>query len=156
VAEIGLATEIGLAIGAASGPRAQKWKGALLLSTFNLQRTGGLAARPRLGRTIVALTSKQRAGDDDLDPVTISVFNISEHLGKADRKLIGDDEHHLAATAIAIEQSIADVSDRVEAARRESGGTGQEAMDRDVGRVSQKPHGCPVTRCDTTDAGADC
>jgi len=68
-----------------------------------------------------------------VDHLTTSAFDLSDHLApKADPALIAGDEQHFAAIARALEQSIADLSDRVDAARRESGGTGQEAMDRDL------------------------
>jgi hypothetical protein len=68
-----------------------------------------------------------------VDSVATSAFDLPAHLApKADPALIADDEHHFAAIATALEQSIADLSVRVDAARRESGGTGQEAMDRDL------------------------
>jgi hypothetical protein len=68
-----------------------------------------------------------------VDPLTTSVFDLPDHLApKADPALIAGDEQHFAAIARNLEQSIADLSDRVDAARRESGGTGQQAMDRDL------------------------
>jgi DNA helicase IV len=65
--------------------------------------------------------------------LSTSVFDLPAHLApKADPALIAGDEQHFAAIAESLEQSIADLSDRVDAARRESGGAGQEAMDRDL------------------------
>jgi DNA helicase IV len=61
------------------------------------------------------------------------VFDLPAHLtAKADPALVAFDEQHFAAIAVSLEQSIADLSHRVEVARKESGGTGQEAMDRDL------------------------
>jgi DNA helicase IV len=69
----------------------------------------------------------------DVDPVTTRAFDLPDHLApKADPALIAGDEQHFAAIATTLAQSIADLSDRVDAARREAGGTGQEAMDRDL------------------------
>ena len=66
-------------------------------------------------------------------PVTTSAFELSDDLAaKNDPALIAGDERHFAAIATSLEQSIADLTDRVDAARREPGGTGQEAMDRDL------------------------
>ncbi|MDP3893308.1 RNA polymerase recycling motor ATPase HelR, partial [Nocardioides sp.] len=48
-----------------------------------------------------------------------------------DPSLIATDEQHFAAIATSLEQSIADLSDRLDAVRRAPGGSGQEAMDRD-------------------------
>ncbi len=68
-----------------------------------------------------------------MNPLTTSAFDLPDHLTpKAAITLIAGDEQHFAAIARTLEQSIADLSDRVDAARRESGGTGQEAMDRDL------------------------
>ena len=67
-----------------------------------------------------------------MDNLTASAFDLSDHLApKADPALIAGDEQHFAAIANALEQSIADLSDRLDAARLAPGGTGQEALDRD-------------------------
>ncbi len=63
----------------------------------------------------------------------MSVFVLSEQLApKADPALIAADERHFAAIGESLERSIADLSDRLDAARSAPGGTGQEAMDRDL------------------------
>jgi DNA helicase IV len=63
----------------------------------------------------------------------MSAFDLQGHLAaKADPTLIAGDEQHLAAIAEALEESITDLSDRLDAARRAPGGTGQAAMDRDL------------------------
>jgi hypothetical protein len=69
----------------------------------------------------------------DVDPLPAPrAFDLPDHLApKADPALIADDERHFAAIAESLEQTIADLSDRVDVARKQSGGTGQEAMDRD-------------------------
>jgi hypothetical protein len=68
-----------------------------------------------------------------LNPVTTSAFDLRDHLTpKADPALIAGDERHFAAIAESLEQTIADLSDRVDAARRSPGGRGQQAMDRDL------------------------
>jgi hypothetical protein len=69
----------------------------------------------------------------DVDPLPAPrAFDLPDHLApKADPALIADDERHFAAVAESLEQTIADLSDRVDVARKQSGGTGQEAMDRD-------------------------
>ena len=67
-----------------------------------------------------------------MDPLTTSAFDLSGHLApKADPALVAGDEQHFAAIARALEQSIADLSDRLDAARRAPGGAGQEALERD-------------------------
>nr|WP_203453700.1 RNA polymerase recycling motor ATPase HelR [Jiangella aurantiaca] len=62
-----------------------------------------------------------------------SAFDLHDHLApKADPALIAGDERHFAAIAESLEQTIAELSDRLAAARKAPGGTGQEAMDRDL------------------------
>jgi hypothetical protein len=65
--------------------------------------------------------------------VTSSAFGLPDRLAaKADPALIADDELHFAAIAQCLEQTIAELSDRLDAARRSPGGKGQQAMDRDL------------------------
>ena len=67
-----------------------------------------------------------------MTPVTTSAFNLPDNLAaKADPALIAGDEQHFAAIEDSLEQTIADLSDRLDAARKAPGGSGQEAMDRD-------------------------
>jgi len=64
--------------------------------------------------------------------VVTSAFDLADHLtAKADPALIAGDERHFAAIAESLEQSIADLSDRLDAARKEAGGKGRRAVDRD-------------------------
>ena len=68
-----------------------------------------------------------------MNSLITSAFNLPERLSaKADPALIADDDRHFAAIAESLEQSIADLSDRLNAERRAPGGIGQEAMDRDL------------------------
>ncbi|MFF3325019.1 RNA polymerase recycling motor ATPase HelR [Streptomyces sp. NPDC002889] len=68
-----------------------------------------------------------------MNPLTTSVFDLPDHLSpKADPTLIAGDEQHFAAIAESLEQAIAELSDRLDAARRAPGGVGRQAMDRDV------------------------
>jgi len=68
-----------------------------------------------------------------VNPLTTSAFDLPDHLSpKADPALIACDEQHFAAIGESLEQSIADLSDRLDAERKAPGGTGQEAMDRDM------------------------
>lgn len=61
-----------------------------------------------------------------------SIFDLRDHLsGKADPALVEADERHLASIATSLEESIADLSERLDAARRAPGGHGQQALDRD-------------------------
>jgi hypothetical protein len=62
-----------------------------------------------------------------------SAFNLPDQLAaKADPALIAGDERHFAAIAESLEQTIADLSERIAAMLKEPGGIGQAAMDRDV------------------------
>jgi hypothetical protein len=68
-----------------------------------------------------------------VNPLSTSAFDLPDHLTpKADPTLITGDEQHFAAIAESLEQSIADLSDRLDATRKAPGGIGQEAMDRDL------------------------
>jgi DNA helicase IV len=68
-----------------------------------------------------------------VNPLTTSAFDLPENLTrKADPALIAGDEQHLAAIEESLEQSIADLSDRLDAARKSPGGIGQAAMERDM------------------------
>ncbi|MEV4414756.1 RNA polymerase recycling motor ATPase HelR [Catellatospora sp. NPDC049609] len=65
--------------------------------------------------------------------MTSSAFDLSDRLAaKADPALIADDERHFAAVADSLAESLADLSGRLDAARRAPGGIGQAAMDRDM------------------------
>ncbi|MFK8906512.1 RNA polymerase recycling motor ATPase HelR [Streptomyces sp. YS-3] len=65
--------------------------------------------------------------------LTTSAFDLPERLShKADPALVDGDERHFAAIAESLGQSIAELSDRLEDARRAPGGKGREAMDRDT------------------------
>ena len=65
--------------------------------------------------------------------VATSAFDLPDHLtAKADKSLIAADEQHFAAIAESLEQTIAELSDRLDAARKAPGGEGQESMDRDL------------------------
>ena len=62
-----------------------------------------------------------------------SVFDLPDQLAdKADPTLIAGDERHFAAIAESLEQSIAELSDRLDAARKAPGRIGHEAMERDM------------------------
>ncbi|MET7931472.1 RNA polymerase recycling motor ATPase HelR [Streptomyces sp. NPDC005349] len=63
---------------------------------------------------------------------TTSAFALPERLAsKADATLIADDEAHFAAIASSLDQTITELSDRLDALRMAPGGIGREAMDRD-------------------------
>ena len=65
--------------------------------------------------------------------VTSSAFDLPRHLAaKADPAMVAADEEHFAAIAQSLEETMADLSDRLDTARKAPGGTGQEAMDRDL------------------------
>ncbi|MGI9823883.1 RNA polymerase recycling motor ATPase HelR [Agromyces sp. Marseille-Q5079] len=65
--------------------------------------------------------------------LTSTAFNLPDRLAvKAGPDLIADDEAHFAAIAASVEESIAETSARLDAARLERGGHGQRALDRDL------------------------
>lgn len=62
-----------------------------------------------------------------------SAFALPDSLSaKADPALISQDEQHFAAIAASLEQSLADLSDRLDETRKAPGGHGQAALDRDL------------------------
>ena len=70
---------------------------------------------------------------DHVNPQATSAFVLSEPLSpKADPKLIADDERHFADIARSLERSIADLSDRLDAQRRATGGNIREVVERDM------------------------
>ena len=67
-----------------------------------------------------------------MNPLRTSAFDLPDRLvAKADPRLIAGDEQHFATVAESLEQTIADLSDRLDTARKAPGGSGQEALDRD-------------------------
>ncbi|MGH8890858.1 MAG: RNA polymerase recycling motor ATPase HelR [Acidothermaceae bacterium] len=65
--------------------------------------------------------------------VATNAFNLSGHLSpKATQALIADDEKQFAAIARTHEESITELSDRLDGERNAPGRAGQEAMDRDM------------------------
>ena len=61
-----------------------------------------------------------------MTPLTTSAFDLPDHLAaKADPALIAGDEQHFAAIAESLEEQIAELSDRLDAARRAPGGWGR-------------------------------
>ncbi|WP_430480042.1 RNA polymerase recycling motor ATPase HelR [Streptomyces sp. P11-1] len=62
-----------------------------------------------------------------------SAFRLPDHLSpKADPALIAADEEHFAAVARTLEESVAELTARLDAERRAPGGAGRQAMDRDA------------------------
>ncbi|MCO8305152.1 RNA polymerase recycling motor ATPase HelR [Streptomyces sp. RKCA744] len=68
-----------------------------------------------------------------MNPLTTSVFDLPGPLSpKADPALIARDEKQFAAIAESLEQTTAELSDRLDAERKAPGGVGRQAMDRDA------------------------
>ncbi|MEU8473110.1 RNA polymerase recycling motor ATPase HelR [Streptomyces sp. NPDC029006] len=68
-----------------------------------------------------------------MNPLALGAFDLPDRLSsKADPALIGGDEEHFAAIAQCLEQSVAELSGRLEAERKAPGGKGRQAMDRDA------------------------
>ncbi|WP_418959783.1 RNA polymerase recycling motor ATPase HelR [Streptomyces tritici] len=61
-----------------------------------------------------------------------SAFRLPARLAaKADPALVADDEKHFAAIAACLEESVAELTERLAALRRAPGGAGREALERD-------------------------
>jgi hypothetical protein len=76
---------------------------------------------------------RPQIGADALNPLTASAFDLPDRLAaKADPALIAGDDQHFAAIAESLGQSIAELSDRLDAERRAPGGIGRNALDRDL------------------------
>jgi hypothetical protein len=74
-----------------------------------------------------------------MDAVTTSAFDLPDRLApKADPALIARDEEHFAAIAQSLEQTIADLSDRLETARKGPGGVDEQAFDWEPGGAGQQ------------------
>jgi DNA helicase IV len=74
-----------------------------------------------------------RSEPDAVNALTSSAFDLPDRLcAKADPALIAGDERHFAVLAQSLEQSVADLSGRLDAELRAPGGIGQAAMDRDM------------------------
>lgn len=76
-----------------------------------------------------------------MTPVTTSAFDLPENLSaKADPASIAPDEEHFAAIAATLEQTVAELSDRLDQARRAPGRGGTAALERDqeIHRLSSR------------------
>jgi hypothetical protein len=68
-----------------------------------------------------------------VNSLSTSAFSLPDNLtAKADPALIAGDERHFAAIAESLQQSIAELTERLDAERRSPGGIGQKALDRDL------------------------
>jgi hypothetical protein len=77
--------------------------------------------------------AEAQIGADDVNLMTTSAFDLPAALSpKADPALIAGDEKHFAAIAESLEQSIAELSDRLDTERKAPAGSGRKAMDRDI------------------------
>src|SRR5215210_6525959 len=72
-------------------------------------------------------------GVDAVTSLTTSAFDLPDNLAaKRDTALIADDEQHFADIAESLAQTIAELTDRLDVERKAPGGSGQEALDRDL------------------------
>jgi DNA helicase IV len=68
-----------------------------------------------------------------VNSLSTSAFSLPDNLlAKADPALIAGDEQHFAAIAESLRQSIAELTERLDAERKSPGGIGQKALDRDL------------------------
>ncbi len=78
-----------------------------------------------------------------MNPVNTSAFNLPDRLAaKADPVLISTDEQQFAAIAHSLQQSVADLSRRLDIERRRPSGLGQETIQRDaeIRRLTARLH----------------
>jgi DNA helicase IV len=112
----------GQADGTPDVPEQQKEEGrntSLPYSTYNAQ--GGLPQDPGAGGESLTVT------------VRTSAFDLPTRLAaKADPALIARDEQQFAFIAETLGQSIEELSGRLDAERRQPGGSGEEALNRDL------------------------
>jgi hypothetical protein len=67
-----------------------------------------------------------------VNSVSTRAFDLPDHLAaKADPALVAEDERHFAAMTESLERTVADLEDRLAAARRSAGGSSTEALERD-------------------------
>ncbi|MEZ0070653.1 DNA helicase IV [Streptacidiphilus sp. MAP12-20] len=79
------------------------------------------------------LLSVHGSRGDGGQPDLTNAFQLPDRLSpKADPNLIAGDEQHFAAIAETLEQTVSELSDRLDAARKAPGGMGRAAMDRDT------------------------
>jgi DNA helicase IV len=77
--------------------------------------------------------AEPQKGAEAVNPLTTSAFDLPDRLvHKADPTLIAADEQHFADIARTLEETVADLTDRLAAARRSPAGRGQQALDRDL------------------------
>ncbi|WP_406049460.1 RNA polymerase recycling motor ATPase HelR [Kribbella sp. NBC_00889] len=78
----------------------------------------------------MAINPSDLRGEETL---STTAFDLPENLtAKAEPALIAGDDKHFAAIAESLERSIAELSARLDETRKEAGGIGQGAMDRDL------------------------
>ena len=73
-----------------------------------------------------------------------TAFDLPDRLAaKADPALVGPDEQHFAAIAQCLDQTIADLEDRLAGERKQAGRYGQHALERDleIHRITSRLHG---------------
>src|SRR3712207_2073595 len=89
-------------------------------SPVDVRRPPGSVGERRRNRAPRARRRRSRShpGADDMT-LTLSAFDLPAHLSaKADPRLIAGDEQHFAAVAQSLEETIADLSARLDAARK--------------------------------------
>jgi hypothetical protein len=106
-----------------------RWSGRKSLETGSRNACDAVGVRAAREST----RSCHQIGADDVNFMTTSAFDLPDRLAaKADPALISGDEQHFLAIAESLEQSIADLSDPLDAERMAPRGNGQAAMDRDM------------------------
>src|SRR4051812_14284667 len=101
------------------------------LPTSTYSAGGGLRQDPGRAAESPGFSHPIRA--DDVNSLSTSAFSLPDNLlAKADPALIAGDEQHFAAIAESLRQSIAGLTERLDAERKSPGGIGQKALDRDL------------------------
>lgn len=68
-----------------------------------------------------------------MSSLTTSAFDLPDNLAaKSDPALVADDDRHFAAVADSLEHSVAELTELLDAERMAPGGSGEEAMNRDL------------------------
>ena len=77
-------------------------------------------------------TASTTASTTAFTSASTTAFDLGDHLAKSDPALIAADEQHFAAIAESLEQTIEDLSHRLDAERRTPDRDGQAALERDL------------------------
>lgn len=114
-------------------PRRRRWRADRSALHFqDIRARGPCRKGPSAAHTGRPNASPPEPGAT-LSITTRRVFDLPDHLSpKSDPALVAADEKHFAAIASTLEQSIAELSARLDETRRRPGGSGEGALERDL------------------------